>query len=123
MNPQHTIALFGAGNHGLQAVLPAITRMSDRLRLSAIVEPWAPSAARAQEIAPGATVFAGADELFAAQTPDIVYIATLPKSHTALALRALEAGCHVVCEKPLAPTVDECHTLIVAAQQANRRWW
>lgn len=118
---QPTIALFGAGNHGLDAVLPAIVSLGERLKLAAIVEPLAPNAARAQEIAPDAAIYASADELFAAQTPDIVYIATLPKSHAALALRAFEAGSHVVCEKPLAPTVEECQTLVLADESANRR--
>ena len=50
MNSQPTIALFGAGNHGRDAVWPAIVRLSERLKLAAIVEPFAPNAARAHEL-------------------------------------------------------------------------
>jgi predicted dehydrogenase len=116
-----TIALFGAGNHGTHAVLPALASLQNQLRLSAIVEPHAPNAERAQNLAPHASIFADADALFAAQSPDIVYIATLPSSHTALSLRAFEACAHVICEKPLAPSVEECEMLVAAAKKSNRR--
>jgi predicted dehydrogenase len=118
---QRTIALFGAGTHGLNAVLPALLRLRDRLTVTGIVEPVAENRARAAQAAPNAAVFASPDELFAAQTPDIAYVATLPHLHLPVALQAFAAGCHVVCEKPLAPTVEECETMIAAARAADRQ--
>lgn len=41
------------------------------------------------------------------QKPDVVDICTPNKVHTPAALAAIEAGCHVICEKPLAVTTDE----------------
>jgi UDP-N-acetyl-2-amino-2-deoxyglucuronate dehydrogenase len=40
--------------------------------------------------------------------------------HEQYATEALEAGKHVVCEKPLAPTVPECDRMLAAAARANR---
>jgi len=50
---------------------------------------------------------------------DVVYI-ILPNSlHAAFTIRALQAGKHVLCEKPMAVSVVECEQMIAAAQQAN----
>jgi len=50
---------------------------------------------------------------------DAVIVATPTTTHHALALRALEGGKHVLCEKPLAPTVAECDDLIAAAERSK----
>jgi predicted dehydrogenase len=42
------------------------------------------------------------EQLLAEQRPDVVHIATPPQSHADLALTAIENGCHVMVEKPLA---------------------
>jgi predicted dehydrogenase len=56
-----------------------------------------------------------------AQTrPDVVSINTYPETHAAYAKAAIEAGCHVFCEKPLAETVEEAQSIVDAAR-ANRR--
>ena len=50
---------------------------------------------------------------------DAVVIATPPRSHTPIAHAAIAANCHVLVEKPLAPSVEECEELIDAAALAN----
>lgn len=52
--------------------------------------------------------------------PDIVVIAPPPHLHHPIALRAFEAGAHVLCEKPLAMTVDEGRAMAAAAARAGR---
>ena len=51
---------------------------------------------------------------------DVVYIATPARTHYELALAALEAGKHVVVEKPLTQNVVEARNLIEAARHADR---
>jgi predicted dehydrogenase len=41
--------------------------------------------------------------------------------HEQYAIEALEAGKHVVCEKPLAPTLAECDRMLAAAARARRK--
>jgi len=52
---------------------------------------------------------------------DLVDICTPGDSHAEIALAALAAGKHVLCEKPLANTVEEAETMAAAAEAAHQR--
>lgn len=53
--------------------------------------------------------------------PHAVYVLTPPVSHFAIAMQALEMGCHVFVEKPLAESVAECDALIARARELGLR--
>lgn len=53
--------------------------------------------------------------------PDAVCISTYPDTHEAFAIRALENGCHVFIEKPLADTVLGSERVAAAAKKANKK--
>ena len=57
----------------------------------------------------------------AATRPDAVSINTYPETHGPYARAALDAGCHVFCEKPLAETVEEAQSIVDAARARNRK--
>jgi predicted dehydrogenase len=57
----------------------------------------------------------------AATKPDAVSINTYPETHGPYARAALEAGCHVFCEKPLAETVEEAQAIVDAARARDRK--
>lgn len=48
---------------------------------------------------------------------DVVHVLTPPDSHAAVALAALELGCHVLVEKPLATSVEECRRIQTLAEK------
>ncbi len=50
---------------------------------------------------------------------DAVYIALPNSMHAEYTIRAARAGVHVLCEKPLAVTVDECRRMIAACRKAQ----
>lgn len=60
------------------------------------------------------------DEALALPDVEAVTIATPPHTHAPIALRALEAGKHVICEKPFARDVEEGQRLCDAAARAGR---
>ncbi len=60
-------------------------------------------------------------ELVADDEVQVVDILTPHDSHREIAVAALQAGRHVICEKPIARTVAEADEMIAAAQQADRR--
>jgi predicted dehydrogenase len=53
--------------------------------------------------------------------PDAVSISTYPDTHAAYAIAALEAGCDVFIEKPLAETVEEAERIVDAAKKNGRQ--
>jgi predicted dehydrogenase len=69
---------------------------------------------------PGVTTTTDADALLADPQVDIVVISTPPDSHASWALRALNAGKHVVLEKPMALTTADCDKAIAAAAEHDR---
>ncbi len=83
-----------------------------------------PDAARRQEIGDLYGVprrYASAEAMFQEEKLDVVSIATPNKYHLPLALAAFEAGCHVLCEKPMAMNAGEARQMLAAAQRAGRR--
>lgn len=84
----------------------------------------------ATEDFPGISTFASIDEMLAESDVDLIVLITPHNTHAELALKALQAGRHVVCEKPLAITTAECDEMIAAAKESgvmlstyhNRHW-
>lgn len=83
-----------------------------------------------REVQPQAEVLANDADLFARQDIDVVVIATPTQAHFAQASAALEAGKHVVVDKPVTVTSAEARSLARLAQERervltvfqNRRW-
>jgi predicted dehydrogenase len=51
---------------------------------------------------------------------DIVVVASPDHFHTEQCVKALKSGAHVICEKPLAPSVAECRKIIAAVRKTRR---
>ena len=52
---------------------------------------------------------------------DIVYVVTPNALHAEYAVRAAQAGKHVICEKPMATTVADARRMIAASQKAGKK--
>jgi predicted dehydrogenase len=60
-------------------------------------------------------------ELVARDDVDLVDVCTPGRTHAEIAVAALEAGKHVLCEKPLANTIAEAEAMVAAAEAAAAR--
>jgi predicted dehydrogenase len=69
----------------------------------------------------GVAAFADYYDALKTAKPDVVSINTYPETHAAYARAAIEAGCHVFCEKPLAETVAEAQSIVDSALAHNRK--
>ena len=78
-----------------------------------------PERAQAMAAAYGGRVCASVDELLA-EKPDAVSVCVANRDHAAVTIRALEAGCHVLCEKPMAVTMEECESMLAAAKRTGK---
>ena len=52
---------------------------------------------------------------------DIVYVVLPNSMHAEFTIRALKAGKHVLCEKPMATSIADCEAMIAAAKKADRK--
>ena len=117
-----TAVLLGAGARGNIYARYALER-PEEFEIVAAAEPDAArreAFAREFGLSPG-QVFGSWEELLAEpRMADAALICTMDRMHTAPALRALELGYHVLLEKPMAPTEEECRAIAGAAERAGR---
>jgi UDP-N-acetyl-2-amino-2-deoxyglucuronate dehydrogenase len=70
----------------------------------------------------GAAAYTSIEELLQkAPSADVVAVCTPNGLHAVHTIRALEAGFHVICEKPMALTVGDCRAMNEAAEKAGRK--
>ena len=51
--------------------------------------------------------------------PEITCVVNANEDHAPCAIAALEKDCHVYLEKPMAPTMEECHAIIEAEKKSK----
>ncbi|MEA2068337.1 MAG: Gfo/Idh/MocA family oxidoreductase, partial [Verrucomicrobiota bacterium] len=68
----------------------------------------------------GVAVYTDAAEMLANENLDAVSIALPTHLHKAVSIQCLEAGVHVLCEKPMALNTPDCDAMIAAASKAGR---
>ncbi|MBN1866655.1 Gfo/Idh/MocA family oxidoreductase [Candidatus Sumerlaeota bacterium] len=93
---------------------------SSRAQLRAVAEPDPENAEFARREFGGVAVFSNAEEIVSRSDIDLVYIASPPHLHCPLALAALAANKHVICEEPLALNLEDAETMIGVARERNR---
>ena len=67
-----------------------------------------------------APVFRSLSEAFGAVSADIVCDVTIPAAHSEIAITALDAGCDVFAEKPMADSLDAARAIVTAARKTGR---
>lgn len=68
----------------------------------------------------GMAAHANLDDLLNDSQVDLVDVCLPPALHADVTIRALEAGKHVLCEKPMALTLADCERMTAAAKKADR---
>ncbi|WP_162605443.1 Gfo/Idh/MocA family protein [Jiangella ureilytica] len=114
MSAELTVGLLGAGR--IAGVHAHAYRAVPGVRLAAVADPVAGKAERIA-VEHGAEAVPDLDALLALGA-DVVDICTPPHQHAGPAIAALKAGRHVICEKPLARTLDDARRVVAAAAAA-----
>ena len=116
--PSIRYAVVGLGHIAQVAVLPAFAHAGRNSRLVAVVSG---DRTKRRSIGQKYKVAAFSYEEYekCLAEVDAVYIALPNSLHAEYTIRAARRGVHVLCEKPMACTVDECEKMIEACRDAN----
>ena len=112
------VGLIGAGMIG-QMRARALARTAGELRLVAVADPREELARRIAGAHDGVRAYADGLALLADPDVEAVVLSTPPASHEPLGLPCLSAGKHLLCEKPLAASVEACERMVRAADEAG----
>jgi len=112
-------AFIGFGNVAANAHLP-VWQMRDDVRIVAATDMLSIRRDAFLEACPKARWHENLNDLLSGKALDFVDICTPPSSHAALITRALAAGLHVLCEKPLVTTPGDARLVSAAAKSAAR---
>ena len=104
---------------GFMAEVHSRAARAARASLQGVVSFSLSSAQRATVRLGLGTAFGSIEELLADATIDIVHVCTPNTTHAGFALAAIEAGKHVICEKPLATSSSDAARLVAAARDAG----
>ncbi len=113
------IAVVGAG--GISALhIRAYLGFPQRCRIAALVDIDIEKAqARNQEFQLNARVFPDLQKMLDSEEVDLVSICTPPFTHKEIAVACLQAGIHVLCEKPMASSLAECDEMLAARESSG----
>ncbi len=115
-NGKVSIALIGAGRAGMIHAQNFAGSVPNAL-LTAVADPVEEAAVAAAAELDADRYATDYRELLKDETLDAVVIATPTKYHCEIAINAAKAGKHVLCEKPMAMTVEECERMEEAAKK------
>lgn len=118
-------AVVGYGFISSRGHVPAYLERAQRRRdveIIAVADVCAARREYARRDLPGARIYSDHRSLLDSEAGnlDFVDICTPPSDHAEIAREALERGLHVLCEKPLAPTLGEASSLLENAARARR---
>lgn len=123
---KHTIALIGCGRISFKHI-EGFVKNAERLRFVAVCDS---RIERAREKAKeyqasisdaAVNIYADYQAMIADVHPDIVTIATESGKHPEIAIYCLEAGCHVICEKPMALSTADADAMNNAAKKNAKK--
>lgn len=112
-------ATIGAGSIAQHCHMPGYAR-SPHAELTAFADPDPARHREIKKLFPAARGYKTHEEMFANEKLDVVSICTPNKFHAEGVFAALDAGCHVLCEKPMATTLDDARKMDAAAKKARK---
>lgn len=113
------IGILGCGKIAQVRHIPEYIANKD----ASIVGFFDADAPRTREIAAkfGGKAYSSAQELLADPAIDAVSVCVANFAHADLTIQALKAGKHVLCEKPMAITLEECENMMAEAARSGKR--
>lgn len=112
------MGVIGVGGIAQGRHIPTFLKLSDQVTIEAISDVNEETAKNVAERFNISKVYSDYRDMF--QDVDAVTICTPNKFHAEITIAALEAGIHVLCEKPMAMTPEECQAMMDAAEKSGK---
>lgn len=114
------VAIIGTGAIS-DVHIQAYRAFSDRCQIVAMVNDEVDRAqAKAKQYNLDVPIYATWQQLLESQIVDLASICLPPFVHAPATIDLLKAGSHVLLEKPMAPSLEDCDTMLAAAEKSNR---
>ena len=112
------VGIIGCGKIAQTRHLPEYAGNSN-CRISALFDM---NFERASDLAKqyNARAYKSVDELLEDQTIDAVSVCAANNAHAEITIKALKAGKHVLCEKPMATTIEDCEKMVRVANEKEK---
>jgi len=120
-DPTPTLRAAIVGTGAIANAHAASLETTPGARLAAVVDRDPEHARAFAERWGGPPVFDSLGELLASGAADVLHVCTPPGVHAEQSVAALDAGLHVICEKPAALSLDELDAMTDAAARNDRR--
>lgn len=113
------VGVIGCGLIAKVRHIPALKRMSSRVNLNAICDLNEEIVNATASQFGISKAYTDVSQMLQQENLDLIDICVPPQAHTAVALEAIEQGCSVTMEKPMALKVSDCDEMIAAARRNN----
>jgi predicted dehydrogenase len=123
---KYTASLIGCGRISFKHI-EAFAKNADKMVLTAVCDPVLGRAEekakeyQAHAMGSPVAVYTDYGKMLVNCKPDLVTIATESGKHKAIALDCLNAGCHVICEKPMALSTQDADAMIETAKRVGKK--
>ena len=112
------VGIIGTGGIAMGAHIPAYLKCSDRVEIVAVADVNLTQAKKCAQQFSIPYAYDSYEKMFNEVELDAVSICTPNKFHCDATLKALEAGCHVLCEKPPAMSYEEALSCLLYTSDA-----
>ena len=117
-NKPTKVAIVGLGGSAHGIILPALTTMRE-VDVVAGCDVVAQSRDRARKSWKIGRIYEDPEEMLKNEHPDVAVICTPPLTHCDLSLLALHYDCHVFCEKPFTPSVEDADKVLATSKSGT----
>ncbi|MEZ0537717.1 Gfo/Idh/MocA family protein [Caldicellulosiruptoraceae bacterium PP1] len=122
MKEKLRVGIIGCGGIANGKHMPSLAKVKEveMVAFCDIIEERAAEAAEKYGVE-GSKTYTDYRKLLEDKTIDVVHVCTPNKSHSEITVAALEAGKHVMCEKPMAKDVNGAKAMLEAAQRTGKK--
>ncbi|MCP1133654.1 Gfo/Idh/MocA family oxidoreductase [Paenibacillus polysaccharolyticus] len=116
------VGIIGCGAIAMEKHLPALLKLSDKVNVKGFASRNEEKAKKAADsVGNDARIYTNYKDMLQDPEIDVVHICTPNALHSSMTVEALEAGKHVMCEKPMAMNSQEAEEMVKAAERTGKK--